>query len=184
MKIHPRAIKRGGMNFFSNPPAEPLAAKLIEERYKAEEELLAAIAQGNMEKALKVHGRFRNFHIAKRYKDPARNFRNLMITANTLYRKAAQAGCVHPVHIDISPDCARWPRRIWKAYGLWSHLARPASTGTGCVSGPTRLPGRWERRSPCVPAGVLCRHPGHGGSVLLARILPVLLRCAASAVSL
>lgn len=35
-----------------------------------------------------------------------------------------------------------------------------------------------------VPAGVLCRHPGHGGSVLLARILPVLLRCAASAVSL
>ena len=92
----------GDMNFFSNPPAEPLAAKLIEERYKAEEELLAAIAQGNMEKALKVHGRFRNFHIAKRYKDPARNFRNLMITANTLYRKAAQAGCVHPVHIDES----------------------------------------------------------------------------------
>ncbi len=52
---------------------------------------MAAITQGNMEKSLKGAGKFRTFQIARRYKDPARNFRNLMITANTLYRKAAQA---------------------------------------------------------------------------------------------
>lgn len=98
----------GDTNLVSGPPAEPLAAKLIEERYKVEEELLAAISQGNMEKALKAQRKFRNFQIAKRYKDPARNFRNLMISANTLYRKAAQAGCVHPVHIDeLSCKCAK-----------------------------------------------------------------------------
>ena len=36
----------------SSHPDEPLAVKLIEDRYKAEEELMAAITQGNMEKAL------------------------------------------------------------------------------------------------------------------------------------
>lgn len=90
----------GDINFRSEYPANPLAAKLIEERYKVEEELMKAISQGNVKKALMEHGKIRKFHIAKRYKDSARNFRNLLITANTLCRKAAQAGCVHPVHID------------------------------------------------------------------------------------
>ena len=98
----------GDTNMVSSHPDEPLAVKLIEDRYKAEEELMAAITQGNMEKALKAQGKFRNFQIARRYKDPARNFRNLMITANTFCRKAAQAGGVHPVHIDeLSCKCAK-----------------------------------------------------------------------------
>ena len=38
--------------------------------------------------------------IEKRTIDPIRNFKNYLIIANTIMRKAAEAGTVHPLHID------------------------------------------------------------------------------------
>lgn len=81
--------------------SDPLiSSKMIENRYKAEDELLMYIAQGNDAKAQIAFHNFIQFHIAPRFKDPIRNIKNLTIVMNTLFRKAVQSSQVHPIHID------------------------------------------------------------------------------------
>lgn len=65
-----------------------------------ENELLDAITAGDADAALKVCRQFSNNPLSRRYKDPNRDRRNILITSNAIYRKAAERGCVHPVHID------------------------------------------------------------------------------------
>lgn len=77
-----------------------LSAKLIEERYRIESELMKAVSQGNIDAALNATTKMSSFRIADRFKEASRNYRNLLVTANTLYRKAAEAGGVHPYLID------------------------------------------------------------------------------------
>lgn len=77
-----------------------LSFKMIEERYGVEADLLNAISCGNTEEALKQVSMMYKYKITSRYKDPVRNLRNLLIIANTLCRKAAERGCVHPAYID------------------------------------------------------------------------------------
>ena len=79
---------------------DELSFKIIEERYAAEGEIMKAVSNGNMEEALKNLAVLGKFRLADRYKDPIRNIRNLLITLNTLLRKAAEMGGVHPAHID------------------------------------------------------------------------------------
>lgn len=79
---------------------EELSFKIIEQRYAAEGELLKAIADGNTEEALKTLSLMRKYKISARYKDPVRDTRNGLVIFNTLMRKAAEAGGVHPAHID------------------------------------------------------------------------------------
>lgn len=77
-----------------------LSAQLIEERYRLENELMKAISQGNIDAALNATAKMASFRIADRFKEASRNYRNFLVTANTLYRKAAEAGGVHPYLID------------------------------------------------------------------------------------
>ena len=77
-----------------------LSAKLIQERYRIESELMKAVSQGNIDAALNATTKMSSFRIADRFKEASRNYRNLLVTANTLYRKAAEAGGVHPYLID------------------------------------------------------------------------------------
>ena len=77
-----------------------MSANLIEERYKIENDLMKAISQGNIDAALNATARMSSFRIADRFKEASRNYRNFLITANTLYRKAAEMGGVHPYLID------------------------------------------------------------------------------------
>lgn len=77
-----------------------IVAKLLEERYNLEKELLGAISQGHMEKALKYLNQLEKYKIARRYKEIYRDYRNLLISFNTLCRKAVEQACVHPIHID------------------------------------------------------------------------------------
>ena len=79
---------------------DELSFKMIEERYAAEGEIMKAVSNGNMEEALKSLSVLGKFKLSVRYKDPIRNIRNLLITLNTLLRKAAEMGGVHPAHID------------------------------------------------------------------------------------
>lgn len=79
---------------------DELSFKMIEERYAAEGEIMKAVSNGNMEEALKYLSVLGKFKLADRYKDPIRNIRNLLITLNTLLRKAAEMGGVHPAHVD------------------------------------------------------------------------------------
>ena len=77
-----------------------LSAKLIEERYRIENELMKMISQGNIDAALNATAKMASFRIADRFKEASRNYRNLLITGNTLYRKSAEMGGVHPYLID------------------------------------------------------------------------------------
>lgn len=84
-----------------------ISSKMIEDRYKAENEMLMDIAQGNAVKAQNSLHNFLQFHIEPRFKDPIRNIKNLTIVLNTLCRKAVESSDVHPIHIDeISRDFA------------------------------------------------------------------------------
>lgn len=86
--------------FRQDTARDELSFKIIEERYKTEGELMEAVSKGNTEEALKALNAIRKFRLAARYKDPVRNIRNILISMNTLCRKAAEMGGVHPAHVD------------------------------------------------------------------------------------
>ncbi len=74
--------------------------QLIEARYEAESRLMYAIAHGQMHLAAMVLSSFNINHFEQRTADPLRNMKNYLIVFNTLMRKAAQQGSVHPLYID------------------------------------------------------------------------------------
>ncbi len=77
-----------------------IASQSIEERYETEENLLEAITAGDHARAVRYHGKFRNFKIMPRSENTLTNRKNLVIVLNTLCRKAVQKGHVHPMYID------------------------------------------------------------------------------------
>lgn len=77
-----------------------LSFRMIEERYHLESLILKAVSNGNTEEALRYLNQIGKYKISARYKDPIRDQRNGLIIASTLWRKAAEEGCVHPAHID------------------------------------------------------------------------------------
>ncbi len=82
--------------------------QLLEKRYEAENRFIQNIAQGNYHKAELAFESSTLFEIEKRLNDPVRNFKNYCITMNTLLRKAAEQGMVHPIHIDrVSSNFAK-----------------------------------------------------------------------------
>lgn len=80
---------------------EILSGGVIEMRYRQEEELMAAIAAGDTERAYAAYKAFSGFHMEWRDKNNSlRSAKNMMLVFNTLFRKAVQSAAVHPVHID------------------------------------------------------------------------------------
>jgi two-component system response regulator YesN len=74
---------------------------LIERRYESENKLLHAIVKGNpqllekaMEEGKEYPWPYRHPHA------PVRSMKNLSLTANTLFRKAAESAGVHPLYLD------------------------------------------------------------------------------------
>ena len=85
-----------------------LAVEIMEHRYQFENELIEAVAQGNAQKAELMMAGFSTLMFENRTSDQLRNFKNYCVVMNTLMRKAAEKGRVHPVHLDrISSDFAR-----------------------------------------------------------------------------
>lgn len=83
-------------------------AKLLEERYARENSLMQAITAGQTQKAELLLNTFRNMQIEKNAPLSLRRVKNYAIVSNTLFRKAAEAGAVHPFHIDdLSSQFAR-----------------------------------------------------------------------------
>lgn len=93
---------------FSNSDEDLLInMKLMEERYDAENEMMNAVASGQAHKGLRLLADFSNMPFEKRLDDPLRNLKNYSIIMNTLLRKAAEKGGVHPLYIDgISSEFA------------------------------------------------------------------------------
>lgn len=74
--------------------------KLMEKRYRFENEIMDAVAGGQMHKEAQLFSVFSEQHFEKRVSDPLRNAKNYAIIMNTLLRKAAERGGVHPMHLD------------------------------------------------------------------------------------
>ncbi|MBO5701670.1 MAG: helix-turn-helix domain-containing protein [Clostridia bacterium] len=81
--------------------------KLIEKRYTFENMLMEAVSEGQIHKETELMNSFSEYHFEKRVADPVRNAKNYAIIMNTLLRKAAEKGGVHPMYLDkMSSDFA------------------------------------------------------------------------------
>ena len=72
----------------------------MEQRYSYENELMDAVTRGQVHKAELLLGNFTAFSFEQRLPDSLRNAKNYCIIMNTLLRKAAERGGVHPVYLD------------------------------------------------------------------------------------
>ena len=82
--------------------------KLIETRYEGERKLMYAVSHGQIHQAQMLISRAHESILEHRVSDTLRSLRNYGIVLNTLLRKAAEQGTVHPVHIDkLSSAMAR-----------------------------------------------------------------------------
>lgn len=101
-------IDRSGTNFnwslnmtdYEIEFGNALSMSAVEERYRAEDELLEAVGQGDFHKAMICINAFIKYRIQPRTSDSLRGQKNWMIVLNSLYRKAVQKAEVHPAHID------------------------------------------------------------------------------------
>ncbi len=74
--------------------------RTMEQRYSYENELMDAVTMGQVHKADMLLNAFSSFSFEQRLSDPIRNAKNYCIIMNTLLRKAAERGGVHPVYLD------------------------------------------------------------------------------------
>ena len=74
--------------------------KMMEMRYSFENELMHAVSLGQQHKGQLLAAQISENMFEKRMTDPVRNAKNYCIIMNTLLRKAAEQGGVHPVYID------------------------------------------------------------------------------------
>lgn len=82
-------------------PMDPdTALSVVEDRYRAENAMIYAIASGNYDESLMRLHAFLQYRLSPRQADPVRDRKNIMFVFNTLMRKAAEHGGVHPLHID------------------------------------------------------------------------------------
>ncbi len=74
--------------------------KQIQIRYDYENQLIDTVAKGLIQRLEMVTGNLSQLHFEQRMADPLRNVKNYSIICNTLLRKAAEQGGVHPLYID------------------------------------------------------------------------------------
>ncbi len=74
--------------------------KTMETRYQFENELIRAVRLGQLHKENLLVASLSDYPFEKRVADPLRNAKNYCIIMNTLLRKAAEEGGVHPVYLN------------------------------------------------------------------------------------
>lgn len=72
----------------------------MERRYAYENELMRAVSLGLTQRGEMLLTSFSSFAFERRLADPVRNLKNYAIIMNTLLRKAAEQGGVHPLYLD------------------------------------------------------------------------------------
>lgn len=98
--------------------------QVLEERYRVEGVLIKYISQGNYDKAAATLAGVNNAFMENRASTRLRDYKNYSIVLNTLLRKGAEVGMVHPIHIDK----------------LSSYFAKKIETITSLEQGKTLLP--------------------------------------------
>lgn len=85
-----------------------VAMRMMEERYAYETKLMDAVSKGLTHKTEMLFSGFSSASFERRLSDSLRDLKNYAIIMNTLLRKAAQDGGVHPIYLDsLSSDFAR-----------------------------------------------------------------------------
>ncbi len=85
-----------------------LDIKTMERRYTFENQLIRSVEKGQLHMEERLKNAFSAELFEKRAADPLRNAQNYTIIMNTLLRKAAERGGVHPIHIDrVSSEIAK-----------------------------------------------------------------------------
>ena len=91
--------------------------KKLEYRYAGEDKLLSYITNGDV---ILAQSQLENSPLRCseiiRTKDTVRNTKNLLLSTNTLFRKAAHVGGVHPIYIDELSN--KWAMKIEQALSL------------------------------------------------------------------
>ena len=77
-----------------------VSMRAMERRYAFENEMIRAVEQGQLHVQSRLLSDFPQDFLEKRAADPLRNAQNYAIIMNTLLRKAAERGGVHPVYLD------------------------------------------------------------------------------------
>lgn len=90
--------------------------KNMEQRYAYENQLMEAVSKGQIHKADLLLTNFASFSFENRLADPIRNVKNYCIIMNTLLRKAAESGGVHPLHLDMNSSA--YAARIEQLHSL------------------------------------------------------------------
>lgn len=114
--------------------------KLMEQRYAYENEIIQAVTLGQLHKAGMLSGVFNEQLFEKRLQDPLRNAKNYCIIMNTLLRKAAEQGGVHPIYIDrtsshfavkieMTTDLNSIPDLMRKMFSEYCRLVQKHTTG-------------------------------------------------------
>lgn len=84
-----------------------LSVNLIESTYEKENKLMSIVSQGLTDSIEMIINKMSTDRIEQRTTDPIRNMKNYSVILNTLLRKAAEQGAVHPYYIDsLSSDFA------------------------------------------------------------------------------
>lgn len=84
---------------FIPQPELSLSMKVLEERYAWENSLLAAVSRGDRRESVTILKKMPKM-MEPRHNDSLRDGKNSCIILNTLMRKAAEWGVVHPVYLD------------------------------------------------------------------------------------
>lgn len=88
-------------NYDFDPTTSSMKIEILKQRYDLENEILSAISKGHTHQAELALNRFvASTNTEIRNHDPLRNIKNYLIIFNTLFRKAAERGYVHPLQID------------------------------------------------------------------------------------
>ena len=83
-------------------------AKSMERRYSFENQMIRAVSLGQLHMESRLFSSLSGNLFETRVADPIRNSKNYCIIMNTLLRKGAEAGGVHPLHINrLSSDFAK-----------------------------------------------------------------------------
>ncbi len=100
----PKIVK----NFDTKADDALLAMQMLERRYEGENKMIQAVSQGMTHQAEQILSKSSTLMLEMRVNDPVRNIKNYSIIVNTLLRKAAEQGGVHPLYIDgVSTDFAK-----------------------------------------------------------------------------
>lgn len=82
--------------------------EMMEKRYAFENELMEVVEKGQINRAEGIMSGVSMLNYQRRCADPLRNMKNYCIICNTLLRKAAQRGGIHPFDLDrLSSEFAR-----------------------------------------------------------------------------